>query len=70
MIQNGISKTDHYSFGRSLQVILQIMSTITERGGRDVSKYASTVGLLVYTMVRTRPDLAYTISTVSRFMSN
>jgi len=32
--------------------------------------YASVVRSLMYTMVCTRPDLAYTVSTVSRFMSN
>ena len=32
--------------------------------------YASVVGSLMYVMVCTRPDLAYTVSTVSRFMSN
>jgi len=32
--------------------------------------YASAVGSLIYTMVYTWPDLAYAVSTVSRFMSN
>jgi len=32
--------------------------------------YASAVGLLMYAIVCTRPDLAYAVSTVSRFMSN
>ena len=32
--------------------------------------YASAVGSLMYAMVCTRPDLAYAVSTVSRFMSN
>ena len=36
-IQHGRSKTCHYSFGRSLQIILQVVSIITERGGGDVS---------------------------------
>jgi len=30
----------------------------------------STIGSLMYAMVCTRPDLAYAVSTVSRFMSN
>ena len=32
--------------------------------------YASAVGSLMYGMVCTRADLAYTVSIVSRFMSN
>jgi len=32
--------------------------------------YTSAVGSLMNVMVRTRPDLAYAVSTVSRFMSN
>ena len=36
-IQDGRSKTDHYSFDRSLQVILQVVSTITRSGGGDIS---------------------------------
>jgi len=32
--------------------------------------YVSAVGLLVYAMVCTRPDLTHVVSTVSRFMSN
>ena len=32
--------------------------------------HASTVGSLMYSMICTRPDLAYAISTVSQFMSN
>ena len=32
--------------------------------------YASAVGSLMYVMVCTRPNLAYAVSTVSRFMSN
>ena len=32
--------------------------------------YASAVGSLMYSIVYTRPDLAYAVSTVSRFMSN
>lgn len=31
--------------------------------------YANTVGSLIYSMVCTRPDMAYALSTVSRFMS-
>jgi len=32
--------------------------------------YASAAGSLMYVMVCTRPDLAYALNTVSRFMSN
>jgi len=40
--------------------------------GEEMSRvsYASAVGSLMYVMVCTRPDLAYRVSTVSRFMSN
>ena len=36
-IQYVRSKTSHHSFDRSLQVILQAVSTITGRGGGDIS---------------------------------
>ena len=36
-IQHGRSKTSHHSFGRSLQIILQAVFTITGRGEGDVS---------------------------------
>ena len=32
--------------------------------------YASVVGSLMHAMVCTRPDLAYAVNTISRFMSN
>ena len=32
--------------------------------------YASTVGSLMYDMVCTRPDIAYAVGVVSRFLSN
>jgi len=32
--------------------------------------YASTVGNLMYAMVCTRPDIAYEVGVVSRYMSN
>ena len=32
--------------------------------------YANVVGSLIYVMVCTRPDIAYSMSLVSRFMSN
>ena len=32
--------------------------------------YTSAVGSLMYTIVCTRPDLAYAVSTVSQFISN
>ena len=69
-IQYDKSKTSHHSFGRS-QIILQAVSTITGSGGGDVSStISSAVGSLMYTIVCNRPDLAYAVSTVSRFMSN
>jgi len=32
--------------------------------------YASVVGSLMYTMVRTRPDIAHAVGVVSRYMSH
>jgi len=37
IIQHDRSKTNQHSFGRSLQIILQAVSTITEKRGGDVS---------------------------------
>jgi ATP-binding cassette subfamily B (MDR/TAP) protein 1 len=36
----------------------------------DKIPYASTIGSLMYDMVCTRPDIAYTVGVVSRYMSN
>lgn len=36
----------------------------------DKVPYASAVGSLMYAMVCTRPDIAYAVGVVSRFMSN
>ena len=36
-IQHDKSKISHHSFDRSLQIIFQAVSTITKRGGGDVS---------------------------------
>ncbi|KAL5565857.1 hypothetical protein UlMin_029021 [Ulmus minor] len=48
------------------------MSPKTDEERKDVERipYASAVGSLMYAMVCTRPDLAYSASLVSRFMSN
>jgi len=55
-IQHGRRKTSHHFFSRSLQIILQAVSTITRRGGGDVSvPYASAIGSLMNGMVCTRP---------------
>ena len=42
------------------------------KDGEEISRvpYASAVGSLMYAMVCTRLDLAYAVSTISRFMSN
>ncbi|XP_052189916.1 secreted RxLR effector protein 161-like [Diospyros lotus] len=32
--------------------------------------YANAIGTIMYAMISTRPDLAYAISSLSRFMSN
>jgi hypothetical protein len=39
---------------------------------KNMSKdpYASAVGFLMYAMVYTKPDLAHSVSTVSRYMEN
>ena len=70
-IQHDRSKTSHYSFGSSLQIILQAVFKLPEEE-EEMSQVldGSTIGSLMYAMVCTRPDLAYAVSTVSRFMSN
>jgi hypothetical protein len=36
----------------------------------DIGKYQSIVGKLMYAMIATRPDLAYTVSTLGKFAAN
>lgn len=45
---------------------------VADQDKSEMSKvpYASVVGCLMYTMVLTRPDIAYAISIVNRFMAN
>lgn len=50
--------------------IFQSPTTAQERTHMEKVLYASTVGSLMYLMVCTRPDLAYSMSLVSRFMAN
>ena len=47
-------------------------SPSTEEEKEDMQKvpYASVVGSLMYEMVCTKPDLAYYVGTVGRFLSN
>jgi len=71
LLWHGRSNTSHHFFGRSLQIILQAcpQSPVEEEEMSRVS-YASAVGSSMYAMVCIRPDLAYTVNTVSQFMSN
>lgn len=48
----------------------QSMSTEVERSYMNRILYASIVGSLMYVMVCTRPNLAYKVSLVSRYMAN
>ncbi|KAH9682243.1 hypothetical protein KPL71_027274 [Citrus sinensis] len=48
----------------------QCPSTKSEQTEMLKTRYASSVGCLMYAMVLTRPDLSYAVSLVSRFMSN
>ncbi|XP_073127337.1 secreted RxLR effector protein 161-like [Henckelia pumila] len=48
----------------------QAPKTEEERQEMNNTPYASGVGSIMYAMVCSRPDLAYAISLVSRFMSN
>ena len=41
-----------------------------EKEEMDKVPYASAVGSLMYVMVCTRPDIAYSVGLVSRFLSN
>lgn len=45
-------------------------STDEETEYLDKVPYASAVGLIMYVMICTRPDLTYASSLVSRFMAN
>ena len=45
-------------------------SSKKEKGDIVSTIYSSAVGSLMYTMVCTRPDIAYAIGVVSRFMVN
>ena len=44
--------------------------TILTATKEEIQHYQSLVGSLMYAMVETRPDIAYTVSIVSRFASN
>ena len=48
----------------------QSPSTDKEKEDMEKVPYASAVGSLMYAMVCTRPDIAYAVGTVSRFLSN
>ena len=48
----------------------QCPSTYEKKKKMQHVSYASAVGSLMYAMVCTRPDIAHSVSTVSRFMSN
>lgn len=50
--------------------ITQIPSTEVEMAYIDSISYASIMGFLMYDMVYTRPDLAYVVSLVRRYMTN
>ena len=47
----------------------QSMKTKEERGHMSKVPYASTIGSLMYAMVCTRPNIAYAVGVVSRYMS-
>lgn len=48
----------------------QSPETVEERLDMEKYPYANVVGSIMYSMISTRPDLAYSLSMVSRFMSN
>ena len=50
--------------------VSQRPSTDTDKLDMESVPYASAVGSLMYAMVCTRPDIAYAVSNVSRFLSN
>jgi hypothetical protein len=49
---------------------LQCQKTVEETEDMSKVPYVSAVGCLMYTMVCTRPDLAHTVSVVSKYMAN
>lgn len=50
----------------------EVQASVCEEEKKDMSSvpYASGVGSIMYAMVCSRPDLAYAVSVISRFMSN
>lgn len=50
--------------------VYQAPKTNEDKEYMDSIPYANIVGSLMYAMVCTRPDIAYAVSIVSRFMSN
>ena len=62
-----ISKTlvGHFKLSKRLYP-----STEKEKGEMSIIPYSSTVGSLMYAMVRTCPDISHAVGVVSRFLAN
>ena len=61
--------------GSTLPKICKLNARQCPKGEKDKAEmrrvpYASAVGSLMYAMVCTRPDIAFAVETVSRYMSN
>ena len=70
-IQHGRSKISHHPLAGHLKLSSKQCSQSPEEE-EEMSRlpHASAVGSLIYVMVCTRSDLAYTVSTVSWFISH
>ena len=65
------SKRGYLSIGHGIQLSKKISpKTSKERNKMSSIPYASAVGLIMYAMLYTRPDVAYALSIVSRFQAN
>ena len=65
------SKRGYLPIGHDIQLSKKMSpKTPEERNRMSSIPYASTVGSIMYTMLCTRPDVAYALDIVSRFQTN
>ena len=66
-----LNKFKHLNI-KEANTLYDVSSKLTENTGRSVAQieYASAIGSLMYAMHCTRPDIAFTVCKLSRFISN